>query len=119
MPNILRSTQASVAVLGAGIQGCCLALELARRGISVHLLDCHPEPLLGASTNNEGKLHLGFVYAKDPDRATHDLMVRGLHQRFAIGPRRHGAYVTIDTGKYCTAPLFAQQAAEMLTEVLA
>ena len=64
-------------MLGAGIQGCCLALALARRGVTVDLLDQHPAPLLGASTNNEGKLHLGFVYAGDPNHATHDLMIRG------------------------------------------
>ncbi len=37
-----------------------------------------------------------------------------LHQRSAIGPKACGAYVSVDTGKYCMAPLFAIQAADML-----
>lgn len=66
-----------VAVLGAGIQGCCVALLLARRGISVDLLDRRARPMLGASVQNEGKIHLGLVYASDPSRATHEVLVRG------------------------------------------
>lgn len=68
---------AQTAVLGAGILGCCLALALARRGISVDLYDQAVVPMTGASLHNEGKLHLGFVYAKDPHQATHELMIRG------------------------------------------
>jgi len=33
--------------------------------------------MTGASLHNEGKLHLGFVYANDPTKATHGLMVSG------------------------------------------
>jgi glycine/D-amino acid oxidase-like deaminating enzyme len=74
----MKSRQiAPVAVLGAGIQGTCLALALARRGVGVDLYDGHPAPLMGASVHGEGKLHLGFVYANDPLGATHRLMVRG------------------------------------------
>ncbi len=66
-----------VGILGAGIMGCCLALELAQRGISVDLLDLAVEPMTGASLHNEGKLHLGFVYGNDPLKETHKLMLRG------------------------------------------
>jgi hypothetical protein len=41
-----------------------------------------------------------------------------LHQRSAIGPEAYDSYVTIDTGKYCTAPLFALQAADMISRIL-
>jgi len=41
-----------------------------------------------------------------------------LHRREEIGPVAYGSYVTIDTGKYCMAPLFALQAADMITDVL-
>ncbi len=37
-----------------------------------------------------------------------------LHRRFEIGPTRFGRYVTVDTGKYTTAPLFAHQAVELV-----
>jgi len=66
-----------LAVLGAGIMGCCLALELSSRGHRVVLLDRAPVPMTGASLHNEGKLHLGFVYASDPLKATHALLARG------------------------------------------
>lgn len=72
-----REARAQVGVLGAGIMGCCLALELARRGRSVDLFDLAATPMLGASLHNEGKLHLGYVYAKDPHKETHGLMLRG------------------------------------------
>ncbi len=57
--------------------GCCLALELAQRGYRVDLIDLASAPMTGASLHNEGKLHLGFVYANDPLKETHGLMLRG------------------------------------------
>jgi glycine/D-amino acid oxidase-like deaminating enzyme len=66
-----------VAVLGAGIQGVCVAFELARAGIAVDLYDRHPRPVSGASLRNEGKVHLGYVYAADRSRRTARLMVEG------------------------------------------
>ena len=66
-----------VAVVGAGIQGCCIALELARRGISVDLFERRKAAMEGASRQCEGKLHLGFVYAADQTLGTARLMARG------------------------------------------
>jgi glycine/D-amino acid oxidase-like deaminating enzyme len=66
-----------IAVLGAGLQGTCIALELARRGFDVDLLDQDLEPLNRASLRNEGKIHLGFVYAKDATLRTARLMIEG------------------------------------------
>mgnify|MGYP003976720697 CR=1 FL=1 len=57
--------------------GCCLALELAQRGYRVDLVDLGSAPMTGASLHNEGKLHLGYVYANDPLKITHGLMLRG------------------------------------------
>jgi hypothetical protein len=59
-----------IAVLGAGILGCSTALLLARSGCSVTLFDAAPQPFSGASRWNEGKIHLGFLYAGDPSLAT-------------------------------------------------
>jgi glycine/D-amino acid oxidase-like deaminating enzyme len=67
----------AIAILGAGLQGTCIALELARRGFDVDLLDQDPLPLNRASLRNEGKVHLGFVYAKDSSLRTARLMMRG------------------------------------------
>src|SRR6187549_2139617 len=66
-----------IAILGAGLQGCGIALEFARRGIKTDLYDLGQACLTGASREHEGKLHLGFVYGNDPSLATAKLMVRG------------------------------------------
>lgn len=66
-----------IAVLGAGLTGATAALELAGCGADVVLVDQDPQPLNRASLRNEGKIHLGFVYAKDEPLATPDLMLEG------------------------------------------
>ena len=52
--------EAEIAVVGAGVVGSACALELARRGASVVLLEAEPEPGLKASGTNSGILHVGF-----------------------------------------------------------
>jgi len=59
-----------IAILGAGILGSSAALFLARRGFEVTLFDAAECPFSGASRWNEGKIHLGFIYAGDPSLAT-------------------------------------------------
>ena len=59
-----------VAVLGAGIMGASTSLFLARRGARVTLFDAAKAPFSGASRWNEGKIHLGFLYAADPSLRT-------------------------------------------------
>jgi len=49
-----------VAVVGAGVVGAATALELARRGVSVALLEAESEPAFAASGTNSGILHTGF-----------------------------------------------------------
>jgi hypothetical protein len=66
-----------VAVLGGGFQGCCTAIELARRGAQVCLYEREANLLNGAATANEGKIHLGYVYARDRSLATARTMLRG------------------------------------------
>ena len=66
-----------VAVLGGGLQGACVALELAANGIQVDLFDRGDRCFERASLHNEGKIHLGYVYANDPTRQTARLMARG------------------------------------------
>ncbi len=50
--------------------GCSTALLLARRGMRVTLFDAAPRVMHGASRWNEGKIHLGYLYAADPSLAT-------------------------------------------------
>jgi glycine/D-amino acid oxidase-like deaminating enzyme len=66
-----------VAVLGGGLQGACVALELAANGIEVDLYEKNERCLSRASAHNEGKIHLGYVYANDPTMQTARVMARG------------------------------------------
>lgn len=66
-----------IAILGAGGAGVCAALELAHRGYNVDLYDENAEPLTQASRNNEGKIHLGLIYAKDRSLETAKTMIQG------------------------------------------
>jgi glycine/D-amino acid oxidase-like deaminating enzyme len=57
--------------------GCSLALFLARRGARVTLIEHASEPIARASRWNEGKIHLGFLYAGDPTFATARKLIPG------------------------------------------
>lgn len=66
-----------VGVMGGGLQGCCIALALAERGIAVTLIDKNELLLSRAAVANEGKIHLGYMYAGDPTLSTARMMMRG------------------------------------------
>jgi hypothetical protein len=61
---------APVAIIGGGIQGCSVAVELSMRGISSHMFDRRAELMMAASRWNEGKIHLGYLWAKDETHKT-------------------------------------------------
>ena len=67
----------SVAVLGAGIMGASTALHLAARGVDVTVFEQARAPFDGASRWNEGKIHLGFLYAADPALRTAQAVLAG------------------------------------------
>ncbi len=66
-----------IAILGAGAVGACAALELASRGCQVDLYDENHAPVSRASRVNEGKIHLGLLYAKDQSLRTAGTMITG------------------------------------------
>jgi glycine/D-amino acid oxidase-like deaminating enzyme len=66
-----------VVVLGAGLTGVGTALELAARGVHVTLVDQDERPLNRASLRNEGKIHLGLIYANDRSMTTASVQLRG------------------------------------------
>lgn len=66
-----------IGVLGGGLQGCCLALAIAERGIHVALFDKNRELISRAGAANEGKIHLGYMYANDSSMQTARVMARG------------------------------------------
>jgi glycine/D-amino acid oxidase-like deaminating enzyme len=73
----MKRTRQRIVVLGAGITGISVALSLAARGVAVTLLDQDQVAMNRASLRNEGKIHLGFIYANDPTFATARLQLRG------------------------------------------
>lgn len=77
-----------VGVLGGGLQGCCIALELASRGVSVTLVDENVDLLTRTAVANEGKVHLGYMYAADSSLRTARTMLAGA-LAFAPFLRRH------------------------------
>lgn len=66
-----------IAIIGGGLAGCLTALVLARRGLHCEIFEKNKHELFEASYFNEGKVHLGFLYAKDFTGETHRLMSRG------------------------------------------
>src|SRR5260370_12608277 len=80
-----------VGVLGGGLQGCCVALSLAQHDIDVALFDRNDKLLSRAAVANEGKIHLGYMYANDPSHSTARMMMRGALV-FAPSFARHLAF---------------------------
>lgn len=66
-----------VGVLGGGLQGCCIALALADKGATVTLIDRNEVLISRAGVANEGKIHLGYMYANDLTLNTAKTMIRG------------------------------------------
>ena len=63
------SKRPKVAVLGCGIFGALVSLELARRGAHVVVFERNIDVLQGASLNNQNRLHLGYHYPRDETTA--------------------------------------------------
>jgi hypothetical protein len=74
--------------------GTGTALELAACGWNVTLIDQDEIPMNRASMRNEGKIHLGFVYANDRTLATSKLQLEGALSFRAILSRWIGAGVS-------------------------
>lgn len=58
-----------VAVVGAGVYGCVIAVDLARAGHRVDLYERHQGLLHGASRANQARLHGGYHYPRSPETA--------------------------------------------------
>ena len=57
----------------------------------------------------------GIIFAWG--RTDIDDRASGLHERHAIGPRSHGRYHTVDTGKLTMAPLFGKRIADRIRQI--
>jgi glycine/D-amino acid oxidase-like deaminating enzyme len=58
-----------VAVVGGGAFGAMAALRLAEGGHAVTLFERQPALMMGASYNNQNRLHLGYHYPRDDETA--------------------------------------------------
>jgi len=55
-----------IGVIGGGAYGCSAALHLAGVGYSVTMIEQKSDLLLGATYNNQNRLHRGYHYPTDP-----------------------------------------------------
>lgn len=77
-PRAGGAARRRIAIIGAGGAGTRAALELAGRGHEVDLFERREEAVSQASFVNEGKIHLGLIYAKDPGMRSAARMVDGV-----------------------------------------
>jgi glycine/D-amino acid oxidase-like deaminating enzyme len=86
----LNGNTVAVTVLGAGLTGVTAALELARNGADVTLIDQDERIVNRAGLRNEGKVHLGFVFSQDLTAASSRLQLHGALRFRAILERLIG-----------------------------
>lgn len=53
-----------IAIIGAGIYGCHIALSLAKEGYAIDLYDMADDIFSGASTHNSFRIHKGYHYPR-------------------------------------------------------
>ena len=70
-----------VAIIGGGIHGTLVALNLAQLGIEADIFEARPELWGGATFAGEGKIHLGYVYGHANDETLVSLLQTA--QRFS------------------------------------
>lgn len=79
----------SVAVIGAGIFGCEIAIELANKGFLVELYEQNENILSGATAKSQNRLHLGLHYPRDIQTAIQSRLGFGtFSERFPTAVRK-------------------------------
>jgi hypothetical protein len=67
--DMSEQMSADVIVVGGGVFGCLSAIEIAKKGLSVKLLEKNADLMLAATLNNQNRLHLGYHYPRDVETA--------------------------------------------------
>lgn len=79
--RIVEQASNLVVVVGAGIFGILSALEVAKKGYSVVLIEKAPEIITGASLVNQCRVHMGYHYPRDERTAIDSLKAKILFDK--------------------------------------
>ncbi|MDD2232283.1 MAG: FAD-dependent oxidoreductase [Sphaerochaetaceae bacterium] len=105
-----------VVVIGAGVVGCAIAMELSHRNLSVAVLEKEYDVAVRASSRNDGMIHPG-IDLHPGQRKTYfncrgNRMYTDLSQRLGFKFIRNGSYVVFDRWwNLLTVPFFHLRAA--------
>ena len=87
----------TVAVIGAGVVGCCIARELCRFAVRVVVLEAGDDIACGATRANSGIVHAGFDPQPGTLKARYNALGSALYPRWAselgFGYYRNGSMV--------------------------
>lgn len=87
----------TVAVVGAGVVGCCIARELCRFAVRVVVLEAGDDIACGATRANSGIVHAGFDPQPGTFKARYNALGSALYPRWAselgFGYYRNGSMV--------------------------
>ncbi len=76
----VKKLQKKVVILGGGFQACCIALMLQKYNYDITIIEQCTDIMNRASMNQEGKIHLGFIYSMDKSlRTGRNLLRDALH----------------------------------------
>lgn len=98
MREKLQNKNKRVAVIGAGIFGCCVVLGAAKAGYDVVLFERLPDIMMGTSKNNTNRVHQGFHYPRNMQTA---IECKENYSRFETEFRE--ALLDYSTNIYCIA----------------
>ena len=62
-----------ILIIGGGLFGCSIALELYKYGYDVTLIEQNSDIMGGASKYNHNRIHYGYHYPRSPETATQSL----------------------------------------------
>ncbi len=63
-----------VIIIGGGVFGCSIAIELARKGKKIRLIEKNNDILLGATKHNHNRIHFGYHYPRSIETAKQSLL---------------------------------------------
>jgi glycerol-3-phosphate dehydrogenase len=90
-----------VVIIGGGVVGCAVAMEVAAGAEDVFLLEEMPQLGMGASSRNSGVIHSGIYYARGSRKAQHCVAGNQLTYEFCekhgVQHRRTGKVVVAAT----------------------